>query len=164
MAWAVLTRVELAVCVQALQRRAHAPRITDCKRLNLVIRYMKKHKCGLKSVRLRHPLKLVGFIDAAFKAQPDEPTGLALRGLAATLQEDAKDNDQPHSAGGLANFVDFTVRRQRRVLRSTFSAELNGLVDSVEQLLLLQLTLHHIYCGTHQSPEEMIDLFEHGGL
>ena len=49
-------------------------------------------------------------------------------------------------------------------MRSTFSAELNGLVDSVEQLLLLQITLHQIYCGTHQSPEEMIDLLEHGGL
>ena len=124
-AWAVLTRAELAVYVQALQRRAHGPRVTDCKRVHHVIRYVKKHKCCLKSVCLRHPLTLVGFIDVAFKAQPDEPTGLALRGLAATLQEDAKDNDQPHSFGGLANLADFTVRRQRRVVRSTFRAELN---------------------------------------
>ena len=59
-AWAVLTRAELAVYVQALQRRAHAPRVADCKRLNLVIRYMKKYKCGLKLVCLKHHLKLVG--------------------------------------------------------------------------------------------------------
>ena len=130
-AWIVLTRVELAVYVQALQRRAHAPRVTDCKRLNRVIRYMKRHKCGLKTVCVRHPLTFVGFTDVAFKAHPDERIGLALRGLAATMQQDAPTNDQPHSVGGLANLLDFTVRRQRRVVRSTSSAELNGLVDGV---------------------------------
>ena len=60
--------------------------------------------------------------------------------------------------------VDFMVRRQRRVVRSTFSSELNGLVDSVEQSFLLQIALHQIYCGTPRSPEEMIDLLEYGGL
>ena len=55
-AWTALTRAELAVYVQALQRRAHAPRVADCKRFNMVIRYMKKHKCGLKSVRFKHKL------------------------------------------------------------------------------------------------------------
>ena len=49
-------------------------------------------------------------------------------------------------------------------MRSTFCAELNGLVDGVEELLLLHITLHQIYFGTHLSPEEMIDLLEHGGL
>ena len=121
----------MALYVHALQRRARAPRVTDCKRLSLVIPYMKRHKCGLKTVCPNHPLKLVGFIDAAFEAQPDEPTCLALRGLAVTLQEDSPNNDQPHNIGGFANLVDFTVRRQRCVVRSTFSAELNVHVDSV---------------------------------
>ena len=113
-----------------------------------MIRHMKKHKCGLKSVRLKHPLKLVGFMDVAFKAQPGEPIGLALRGLVATLQEDSFGNDQPHSVGGLVNLVDFIVRRQRRVMRSTFSAELNGLVYSVEQLLLLHFVCFR-YIAAH---------------
>ena len=163
-AWTVLTRAELAFYVQALQRRAHAPRVVDCNMLNLVIRHMKKHTCGLTTVKLNHPLKLVGFTDAAFKAQPEEPIGLALGGLAATLQEDLVNNGQPHSTSGLAHLVDSIVRRQRRVVRSTFGAELIGLVDFVERLLLLQLILHQVYCGTHQTPEEMIDLLEHGGL
>ena len=46
---------------------------------------------------------------------------------------------RPQGANKVANLLDFTVRRQRRVVRSTFAAELNGLVDSVEQLVL-----HHI--------------------
>ena len=45
-AWIALTRAELAVHVQALQRRAHAPRIVNCKRLNTVTRHMERHKCG----------------------------------------------------------------------------------------------------------------------
>ena len=85
----------------------------------------------LNTVILKHPLKFVGFTDAAFKDQPAEPIGFAL---------------------GLVGIVDFIVRRQRRVVRSTFGAEFNGLVDGVEQLILLQFILHQIYCGTHQSP------------
>ena len=55
--------------------------------------------------------------------------------------------------------LDLIVRRQRRVVRSASGAELNGLVDSAEQLLSLQVASHQVYCGTHQSPEEIIDLF-----
>ena len=65
------------------------------------------------------------------------------------MQEDSPNNDQPHSISGLANLVDFIVRRQRRVVRSAFGAELNGPVDSVEQFFLLQITLHQIYIAAH---------------
>ena len=88
----------------------------------------------------------MAFTDAAFKAQPEESSGLALRGLAAILEKD-RGKIERHGDTEFANMVDFTVRRQRRVVRSTFSAELNGLVDSIEQVLLLQCTLHQIYCG-----------------
>ena len=89
---------------------------------------------------------------------------MVLRGRVAISHEGSLKNDQPHGTSGLDKLVDFTVRRRRRVVRSTFGAELNGLVDSVEQVLLLQVALHEIHCGTHQTPEEMIDLFERGGL
>lgn len=161
-AWIVRTRAELAVYLQALQRRAHEPRIKDCKMLNIVIGYMKRHKCGLKSVTLSHPLKLVASIDATFKAQPEEPTGFALRGVAAVLCGDRGNSSKPHGDNGKADLIDFTLRRQRGVVRSTFCAELNGLVDSNEQMLLLECTLHQIYCGTAQSPERMIDHLERG--
>lgn len=164
LAWAVLTRAELSVYVQVLQRRAHAPRVKDSKRLNLVIEHMKRHKCGLKSVKLSHPLELVGFTDVAFKAQRGELTGFALRGLAATLQENADTNNQPTSVNGQINLVDFIVRRQRRVVRSTSSAGLNGLADRVEQVLLLQVALHKIHCGAERYPEDLIDLLETGGV
>ena len=117
---------------------------------------MERHKYGFKSIQARHPLKFTAPIDAAVKAQPEESTGLALRGLVACLMEDT-DNSKPCSASGVANLVDFTIRRQRRLVRSTFSAELNGLVDSIEQMMLLHVALHQFYCGTGQKPEEMVD-------
>lgn len=112
-------------------------------------------------MKISHPLKLFGFTDATFKAVLDEPTGLALRRLATVLQEDTS-KDRPQFQSLTANLIYFTVRRQRGVVRSTFSAELNGLVDSNEQLLLMQVSLHQIYEGTSQSPKELIDLLEHG--
>ena len=68
------------------------------------------------------------------------------------------------SFSGKANLVDFILRRQRRAARSTFSAELNWLVDSIEQMSLVQIALHQVYCGIRQPPEDMIDLLENGGL
>ena len=141
-AWIALTGAELAVYVQAHQRQAHATRIEPCKRLNIVTMNMKRHKCGLKLVAIQHPIKFLAFTDAPFKAQPEETRVLALRGFAAVLWQDRGDSvAKPHGANEKADLVDFTVRRQRRVVRSTFSAEVNGRVDSIEQLLLLQCAL-----------------------
>ena len=47
------------------------------------------------------------------------------------------------------------------MVRFTFSAEQNGLVDSIDQFLLMQASLHQINCGTSQSPEESIYILEH---
>lgn len=159
----MLFRAEFVVYVQALQRRAHAFRIKDCRGFDFAIRYLKRHECGFKSITLNHQLKLVDSIDAAFKAQCEEPTGLALRGPAGVLQEDDC-KDQPQGDNGKADFVDVIVRRQRRIARSIVSAELDGLVDRVEQMMVSQVALHHIYCGTNQAPEDMEDLLETGRL
>ena len=79
---------------------------------------------------------MTGFADAALKAQPDEPSGHALPGLVATLMEDTHANC-PMSVSKKANLIDFTIRRRRRVAKSTFRVELNGFVDGIESLLLL---------------------------
>ena len=59
---------------------------------------MERHKCGFRPVALNQPFTLVGHIDAALAAQPDEQT----------LQGGIDTNGQPHSVIGKANFVDFT--------------------------------------------------------
>ena len=87
-AWAALIRADLVVYVQALQRRAHALRIVDCKRCNLLIRYLHKFTCGLRSIKLSHPLRPLGFTDVAFMALVGDSRGLALGSLATILLQD----------------------------------------------------------------------------
>ena len=127
--------------------------------MNIDIRHMKRHKC--RSVVLRRLLKFVASTDAAFKAQPEEPTGLARRGLAATCVRIGVVMGLMEVVARLASLI-LQLGGQRRVVRLLFSAEFNGLVDSIEQMLLLQCALHRTYCGTTLTPDRMFDLFERG--
>ena len=68
-AWTVLTRADAAIYIQALQRRAHAPRVVDCRRLNLVVRFLQRHKVGIVYEYVPGPHRLLGYPDAVFKAQ-----------------------------------------------------------------------------------------------
>ena len=84
-AWTVLTRPDIADYVQALQRRASAPRIADCRRLNAVVRCLKRQRVGIWYEKLAGEVSLTVFSDAAFKTMPEESSGLALRGCAMWL-------------------------------------------------------------------------------
>jgi len=163
LAWLVLTRVDLAVYVQALQRRAHAPRVVDFKRLNTVVRYARRKKVGIFYGPLdKSKLCVTVFSDAAFKAVPEESHGLALRGCVILLAE--ANPDQLLSPEGKCHMLEYVCRRQRRVVRSTYSAELNGLIDSVEITLLMQFLLHQIFYGTDQSASQLARAQESGQL
>ena len=159
-AWTALTRADAAVYMQALQRRAHAPRVVDCRRLNILVRYLKRESGAIRYVQIPEPHKLVGFSDSAFKAQEGESSGLALRGLAVVLCQD--------KPGALAScpvhLLDFIVRRLKRVVRSTFAAELNALIDAVETLILDQMVLHQVRCGTEETAEMLLHRLDHGKL
>jgi hypothetical protein len=158
----ILTRADLAVYVQALQRRASTPRIIDCKRLNLVVRYAKRHKIGIWYERLTGPVRLVCWSDAAFKAMPDEGSGLALRGCCVVLTSEM--SKSPTSPDGRCQLIEYLCKRQKRVVRSTFSAELNALIDALEIAILVQMAYHQILHGCNQSATEMAKTLEEGGL
>ena len=115
---------------------------------------------------IRGPVRIVGFTDSAFKAQENEGSGLALRGLAILLCSDIADQLAVFIAGQAVevNLLEWLVRRLRRVVRSTFAAELNALIDSIETLLLLQLAFHQVYCGTDETAEQLLQRLEAGGL
>jgi hypothetical protein len=164
-AWTVLTRAEIAIYVQALQRRASAARVCDCRRINTVLRFLKRHKNGIMYPCIVGPVRLVGFTDSAFKAMENEGSGLALRGLAILLCAEIA-GDMVFTAGEpvTVNLLEWLVRRLRRVVRSTFAAELNALIDSIETLILLQLALHQVYCGTLESADVLLQRMETGGL
>ena len=162
-AWMVLTRVDIAVYVQALQRRAHSPRVKDCKRLNTVVRYVKRKKIGIKYGPLPPgDANLTVFSDAAFKAIPDESSGLALRGCVILLCTSGP--EELINPSGTCHMLEYVCRRQRRVVRSTYSAELNGLVDSVEVTRLVRILFHQILHGTDQESFDMARAQDEGKL
>ena len=160
-AWLILTRAEAAVYVQSLQRAGATPTYGHLRRINVLLRYITKETSGLTYKTMQHPLKLVGMSDAAFKAQPEDSAGLALRGLAVLLVE--ADSPRPCSQSGVCHILDFLSRRIRRVVRSTFAAELNAAIDAQESLILLQMVLHEIFCGITPI-EDMVSMLEAGAL
>ena len=60
--------------------------------------------------------------------------------------------------------IEFICGRQRRVVRSTYSAELNGLIDSIEKAILVQILFHQIWCARDQPVADMATLQEEGKL
>ena len=68
-AWLVLTRSDGAIYIQALQRHASKPRLKDCRRLNIVVRFLKRNKLGVWYEKIPGQfIRILGFTDAAFKA------------------------------------------------------------------------------------------------
>ena len=55
---------------------------------------------------------------------------MAFRKLVAALQEE-NGGDDPNKIKHIANFAESSARRQRKTMKSTFGAELNGLVDDI---------------------------------
>lgn len=61
--------------------------------------------------------------------------------------------------------LDYGTKKHKRVNRSTFAAELNAAVDTVEVATIVQFTLEEIFNpGSSTRPETMQQLFETGKL
>ena len=124
------------------------------------MRYLKRYRTGIQYRKAAKPVRLVACSDAAFKAQVGESSALACRGLAVVLCTDQA--TEPTSPNDSVNLVEFLVRRQKRVVRSTFGGELNALLDAAENVLLMQLALHEIFHGTDETQEVLMDRLECG--
>ena len=161
-AWLCLTMVPICVYVQALQRHGAQPRAIDLKKLNVLLRWVRRHKVGILYERQEGQLRLVGVSDAAFKAIPEDSSGLALRGCVVVLKGDSATS--PAALNGKAMMLEYVCRRQRRVVRSTFSGELNGLIDTIELLLVVQMCLHQIMRGSPPSLTEWAAMLDSGQL
>ena len=134
LSWLSQTRLDVAIYVQALQRAAQKPLVANLIRINSVTKWVRRKPSTLLYIRLEGPLKVVAISDAAFRRE--DKTGLAMRGAVIALCE--KHTEQP---GGRIQIIDFYSRRQRRIVRSTFGAELNSLVDAFETAKLVAFTL-----------------------
>ncbi len=161
-AWMTLTVAAICVFVQALQRRTQAPRAIDCRRINTLLRWLRRNSSGIWFRKLVGLLRIVGVSDAAFRAQPEDASGLALRGCVILLNTDS--STSPSSPDGLCNVLEYVCRRIRRVVRSTYSGELNSGIDTTELALLIQMAFFQIWYNPDATATQMAQLLDNGQL
>eukprot|EP00959_Pyramimonas_sp_CCMP1952_P398128 8341663-Pyramimonas_sp.AAC.1 len=87
--------------------------------------WVQRKPCVIRFEELLPPLRVLVISDSAFKRENGAP--MARRGHALFLAE--KQGDNP---GGRAHWLEAVSKRHRRVTRSTFAAEINGLADAIE--------------------------------
>ena len=151
--YALMTRCDIAVFVSALQRHAQKPKIVHCKRLNAVVRWAQRNPQKVwyrplfesKANDTGTHLRL--YSDAAFKRE--EESGHSIRGALYIRCRGSKFEDMKCSTHG--HLIDHVSRNQRRVVRSTFSAELGGAGDTIDKAFILAQIFHEINTGQNTS-------------
>eukprot|EP00959_Pyramimonas_sp_CCMP1952_P042945 898683-Pyramimonas_sp.AAC.1 len=129
-AWMVLTRADIVVYVGKLQRNMKDVKISDSKDLNKVLKWIKRAPSTIIFSRPTSPLCMTVIADSAYPA--DDVDCLALRAASIGLCE------VPGSApSGCFHVWEYFSRKQAKVIRGTFSAELNNAIEATEYGMLL---------------------------
>ena len=177
-----MTRIDVAVCVCAMQRVTHKPKIIHVKRLNAVLRWMQASPKRLTFRPATGPSHLRCVGDAALKkkkqATPsEEPCSFAVSVTPIMVSRTPKlliisamnklriaNHSSPttFTQPCVIHIVDATCKAQRHVTRSTFCSELLSASDAVDHGMLLALSLHEFTAGA-QSAAEAKTLRETGG-
>ena len=149
--FALLTRCDIAVFVGALQRVAHKPTILHCKRLNAVLRWAQRNPAQLRYQRFKTQSNqhLRVYSDAAFKKEEED--GHSMRGalyMRCCAETSSKDNMfSTYTTTASGHLLDMKSGGQRRVVRSTFTAESLAACDALDQGIVLAQTLHEMQTG-----------------
>ena len=156
LSWMVLTRVDIVVFVNRLQRNQKEPSLKDVKDVNKLMRWVQRQSSVTTYARMAPPLCITVLSDAAYRA--DDEDCLALRAAVAVLIE-----ERDGVPGGKMHLLDFYSRKQTRVNRSTFSAELNALLEATDLGLVLCCFAGEVVHGT-TSARELARSVEIGNL
>ena len=162
LSWVCQTRIDIAVYVGALQRKNKAPTAEHLLRLNRVLKWIRRKPIRIKYTNLykhaasRDPtaLRTTVISDSAFRKE--DAAGLAMRGFIVSFT--------PHNLegpGGVMLFIEWGSKKQKRVCRSTYAAELNGLVDSYESGKVITAAATELHVPNLR-PQAMIRLEESG--
>ena len=166
-AYAVLTRPDIAVFISALQRWSHAPNVIHVKRLNAVVRWAQRNPKGITYKQLDNnnrppgscvPTHLREVSDAAFKKEED--SGHSMRGACYIRCAGNRISDMTSSCSG--HLLDHVSRAQRRVTRATFTSELQAGCDTVDKGFLLLQCLDEMQTG-RSSASQALKRRESGG-
>ena len=148
-AYALLTRPDIAVFITALQRESHQARVIHVKRINTVLKWAQAHPRKLVYPVMGYPDLLLQVSDSSYKAKAED--GLSVRGL-VSVRVESKAVCEGHRATA-CHVIDFVSKAQRHVTRSTFSSELFAATDAVDSGLLHSIALHELKHGVMASGE-----------
>ena len=157
-AYLLLTRVDIAVYVAALQRVSKKPLIIHVKRLNAVTRWAQRNPRTLRYHKLELPVQLLVMGDSAFKREDTDNTGHAMKGGIFLLHSAAPGQ----VISGTAQILEFYSRKQRHVCRSTYAAELFSLTEVADVAIHLSSALYEVAHGVQTT--ETLRLVREGGL
>ena len=124
--------------VCALQRAAKAPLKAHLVKANKLTKFCKRQGYETRFKPLNGKLRLLAVSDAAFRKE--DKAGLSIRGtfiLLATTQQD--------TPGGDVHCLEAFSRKQRRVVRSTFGAEVNAQIDAHDLARLIAMALQQLF-------------------
>jgi hypothetical protein len=152
--WLAQYRLDAAVYIGALQRASHSPTIGHVINLNRLLKWLRRKSGKTVYSYIPPPYRITCVSDSAFKAT--DKSHLACRGHLILLTH--QDTTQP---GGACHVLDAISRRQRRVNRSTFGAELNGLDDALESAKLAAMMYAEAHHGK-KTTKEMKTMLENG--
>eukprot|EP00971_Amphidinium_carterae_P301790 5995901-Amphidinium_carterae.1 len=110
--WAQQCRPDAAVWIHAMQRHAKNPRRQEAVKLNALTRFLKRHPSGMWYPRLHEPVCIVQMTDAAFKCQPEDTSGLAVRGSITLLVP--QQAPECHHMDVSCHVLDFQSVKQKR--------------------------------------------------
>lgn len=149
------SRPDVAVFVAALQRKLQAPCGKDVLNLNRVLSYLKRRPVKFTYKKVNKPWRVYVILDSSFKGDGDE--ALAMRSGIVALG----DRDGPVVGDNPIQILDFESKKQTRICRSTFTAELYASLDLISLANVINLSLTEILSGC-KSATEMADIQEKG--
>eukprot|EP00971_Amphidinium_carterae_P299790 5956413-Amphidinium_carterae.1 len=161
-AWLTLTRPDILVYVGRLQRCASCPCLRDVRQLNTVVKWVKRKACVTTYKRLVPPLCLHVSQDSAYRADDDDC--LALRAAIVMLSEMRQvqcavvDHNNPSrnkesknttawAPHGNMHVLEYFSKKQTRVNRGTFGAELNNMLEATDLGLYLNGFFYELLRG-----------------
>jgi len=156
-AYALMTRIDIAVYITALQRVAQKATVLHVKRLNTVVKYAQQNPRKLRFRCMPQPDVLLLISDASFKKE--DSSGHALRGFVA-LRACSKDLCSGQKAP--VHLLDYGSKQQRHVVRATFSAELYACTDTLDIGILQAVALDELLCGMSISVTDAKSAIERG--
>ena len=132
--------------VGRFQRHSQKVKIQDMKGLNTLLRWIKRKPFRITYGKLGTPVGLCVIADSAYRADDDDC--LALRAAILVMIE-----VRGGIPSGHVHVIDYCSRKQPRVTRSTFGAELTNQLEASEMRMMHRGVWHQVLTGSRGAAE-----------